>query len=77
MYYINMHDDSYERIKDYTLANEAVGGTKCASTALRKIYSERAVQKHINMMLEFTDLSTLDERIGKMNIYLPSIRGKR
>ena len=65
MYYINMHDDSYERIKDYTLVNEAVGGTKCASTALRKIYSERAVQKHINMMLEFTDLSTLDERIGK------------
>ena len=77
MYYINMHDDSYERIKDYTLANEAVGGTKCASTALRKIYSERAVQKHINMMLEFTDLSTLDERIGKNEYISTEYKGKK
>lgn len=77
MYYIHMDDDSYERIKDYTLANQAVGDIKCASTALRKIYSERAVQKHINMMLEFTDLSTLDERMGKNEYISTEYKGKK
>ena len=36
MYYIHMHDDSYERIKDYTWLMRQLVTQKCASTALKK-----------------------------------------
>lgn len=44
---------------------------------IEKIYLERAVQKHINKMLEFTDLSTLDERMGKNEYISTEYKGKK
>lgn len=77
MYYIHIHDDSYETIKDYTLINKTVGDIKSAQDALRKIFSERTVSKHTNMMIEFADLSTLDERMGKNEYISIEYKGKK
>lgn len=41
------------------------GDTRSASEALNRLFSNLPISNHINMMLEFTDLSTLDKRMGK------------
>lgn len=77
MYYIHMHDDCYDEIKDFTLVKDLTEGIDSASGALKKVFETRTVPKHTGMMLEFTDLSTLDERMGKNKYISTEYKGKK
>ena len=77
MYYIHMRIDEYDEIKKFPLVSETVGDTKSASEALNRIFSNLPVSKYINMMLEFTDLVTLDKRMGKNKYISTEYKGKR
>ena len=63
MYYIHMRIDEYDEIKKNPLVSEMAGDTRSASEALNRLFSNLPISNHINMMLEFTDLSTLDKRM--------------
>ena len=69
MYYIHMDTDEYDEIKRMPIIAETVGDTKSASEALRMIYTKFSVAKYFGMMLDFTNLSTLDDRM-KQNKYI-------
>lgn len=77
MYYIHMRMDEYDEIKKIPLVSEMAGDTRSASEALNRLFSNLPISNHINMMLEFTDLSTLDERMGKNKYISTEYRGKR
>ncbi|MBU5479464.1 diguanylate cyclase [Eubacterium sp. MSJ-13] len=77
MYYISMDTDEFDEIKRLPIIAEAVGDTESASEALRRIYTKFSVAKYFGMMLDFTNLSTLDERM-KQNKYISTeYKGKR
>lgn len=77
MYYIHLHSDTYDEIKKIPIVTEAVGDTKSASEALKIVYSNFSLAKYVNTMLEFTDLSTLDERMGDNKYISTEYKGKR
>lgn len=77
MYYIHMRIDEFDEIKKFPFVSETVGDTKSASEALNRIFSNLPVSNYINMMLEFTDLSTLDKRMGKNKYISTEYKGKR
>lgn len=76
MYYIHMKNDEYDEIRKYSLVSEIVGDTKSASEVLNKIFSTYTETNYTNMMLEFTDLSTLDERMGTSRYISAEYKGK-
>lgn len=76
MYYIHMKNDEYDVIRKYPIVSEIVGDTKSASEALNKIFATYTETKYTNMMLDFTELSTLDERMGTSKYISAEYKGK-
>ena len=76
MYYIHIKNDKYDEIKKYSPVSEIVGDTKSASEAIKAIFTNFTETNYTNMMLDFTELSTLDERMGTSKYISTEYKGK-